>query len=245
MENNFLDSNIIFENIFAKEILSLMTINTQKLILGETYIPNKKEIFITDTFNCFSEISNKFCDINYSYLHIINYPNSIKYRKIFPIKDYNIYHTEIYTIKIIALFDRFLHLINLLYELNLIKNWLTIKNIKKSKKVGANILIILEKFNDNIQPIRDWQNNFKHEWSLDIPELEKVSTYELLLNHSDDLDKKQKDLMNLYIKLTYKKYKWIQKEKLLDNTKKIADFINKILDELFPIFEDRFKKIKE
>jgi|GEM_PF-1673895 len=113
MKNNYLDSNIIFENKFFQEILIL----AQNIVVKDKL--DLKEDFIMKVFNIFCEIVEKFDDINYSYLHIINYPTNKKYRKFFPIKKYNAYHTEIYVIKIISLFDRFLHLLNLLYELNL------------------------------------------------------------------------------------------------------------------------------
>lgn len=242
MVSNSLDWNIIYNNKFSIQILSLME-ETISLNQKNDKL-NSKQLFITDIFNSFVEISEKFDDINYSYLHILNYPANPKYRKIFPIQKYNIYHTEIYCMKIIALFDRFLHLINMLYQLNLKGSWLKLSNIKKDQKVDKNVLTVLEKFNIKIKTIRDWQNYFKHEWSLDIPQLQKISSYELLLNHSKNLNENQKKQMKLYIKLEYEKYKWIQKEALLQNTKWIADFINKILDELFPVFENRLSRIK-
>lgn len=238
MKNNYLDSNIIFENKFSQEILIL----AQNIVIKDKL--DWKDNFIMEVFKYFCEISEKFDDINYSYLHILNYPNNKTYRKIFPIKKYNSYHTEIYLIKIIALFDRFLHLINLLYDLKL--NWLNLKidNIKKSNKIGENILLTLENFNNKITELRKSQNYIKHEWTLDIEELQKISTYEFLLNHSNNLDEEIKKTMNLFIKLEFKKYKKNHRDKLLANTKWIADFINNILWELYSIFINKINEFK-
>jgi len=238
MKNSFLDSNIIFESKFAQEILILSKDTVIKDKLEE------KDNFILKVFYCFSEISEKFSDINYSYLHILNYPNNKEYRRIFPIQKYNSYHTEIYTIKIIALFDRILHLINLLYNLKL--KWLRLKldNIKRSNKVDKKVLIILEKFNDKIWDLRKWQNYIKHEWSLDIPELQKINLYQLLINHSKDLDEKTRKIMELFIKLEFKIYKGNHKKNLLENTKWIASFINEILEWLYPTFINSVNEFK-
>jgi hypothetical protein len=113
MKITYLDSNIIFENKLSIEIMSLVADIVRKDDL------NNIDNFIMEVFKYFSEICDKFDDINYAYLHIENYPTNKNYRKIFPMQKYTAYHTEIYIIKIISLFDRILHLINLLHSLNL------------------------------------------------------------------------------------------------------------------------------
>lgn len=236
MKNSYLDSNIIFENKFSIEIMKLATdiIKKEKL--------DVKEYFIMTILKYFIEINEKFNDLNYAYLHINNYPSNKDYRKIFPTHKYLSYHTEIYIIKVVSLFDRILHLINSLYDLKINLRYLTLNNVKKTKKVNKNILNILETFYNETFELRTLQNTIKHELSLEIEELAKANLYEFILNHSKDLDEDRKNVMKLFINMEFKKYKRTHKLKLRENTIHIAKFINNILDGLYPVFKKELEK---
>lgn len=100
------------------------------------------------------------------------------------------YHTEMYVINAIAIFDRFLQLVNYLYDLKLRGLTLKMEKIEKSGKVDRNALDMLTRFNHSISKIRETQNDIKHKKALDISELGKISTFEFLLKHSGNLENK-------------------------------------------------------
>lgn len=232
----FIDANYIYNNPFAKEIT-----DRAANIAIKNNTEDKYTDYVMQVFQLFSEICSKFDDYNYIYLHITNYPKKWILREKITNYNYIRYHTEIYAINVIAIFDRILQLINFLYDLKLEQNNIKTKNIIKKNIVDDEIKKVLIKFEEWTKELRILQNQIKHKEWLSIKELDKIQVTDFILRHSKDIDNRK--VLELIVKLWIKKYLKERSPQFLENSKAIASYINHIFGCLYPILKSNLNKI--
>lgn len=227
----YVDSNSIHNNPFTQEV-----INRAWDIIAKNKPEDEYYKYIMDLSTLISEICDKFDDYNNAYLLISSYPRNWKIKEKMSHYNYIRYHTEMYVINAIAIFDRFLQLVNYLYDLKLRGLTLKMEKIEKSGKVDRNALDMLTRFNHSISKIRETQNDIKHKKALDISELGKISTFEFLLKHSGNLE--NKDVIKFWIRNYLKK----ERIKYMNSNTKMAKYINDTFEILYPIFQSNLSK---
>lgn len=185
---------------------------------------NESEKFIHQVFLHYSDINDKFNDLEISKQSISCFPAQIK-NKGFKRNEYITYHLEYFYISIIAVFDR-LHLINFIYDFKIKHHRLSLKSLNE-KLDDNNLKKSLNDFNYALKGVRKKQNTIKHQHKHKDDKLYHLSLAELL----SDNDVLYKDV----VKDQHWFYHNEKKEKLTQIIEALNAYVLDILEKLAPV----------
>ena len=230
------------KNKFIKIVLNNVQVVLKKGLNSNPRLENrrsdlsKKEMFIVDTFHYVMEVLSKIETIDYEFIFLNPYPRNKLWEKMFNRIDYIEYHTECYLNNIIGIFDRYLLLINFLYDLGFqnkdVRYHLIISNehIRK-EQIKDN----LENFNTALQNTRSLCNFTKHRGRLSDKNLDEMRMYKFILGNNKIISKRK---FELFYKVQLSHY--ISKQKI--KIKKNNNNIRKFCDVLFNNLSGEYKK---
>ncbi len=208
---------------------------------------NKRNFFVHTLFSSMCEVRDKLDDLKYSSIFIKNYPRLQTWRKNISREKYIIYHLEYYAISQIAIFDRFLHFCNIVYDLGLDDRYVTCGCIIKNSHVSDDCKEALKKFDNylnNEKKVRGIQNKIKHKGKLTIKELSDANIIEYVSRMDNEKDGEKKKYES-FAKLSYEIFIGTKRQEMKKEISEIEGFVEKILDATYVKIEQRYNKFIE
>jgi hypothetical protein len=224
-----------FLNLLQNDISSSLS-KIKKFPKGmEALSMNEKFLIYTHFYTM--QILSKLKELEYFIPFINSFPKTKMWQKVFNRVEYLRYHLSFYFINVVSVFDRFLSLINFLWDLGTpdkkVSYQLIIQNNHLEHTKTKGILKDFYKFLDksNIKEIR---NLIAHRGEFSDPELDKAATYLFIISHNS-LNKKEKYLWKFVADMKIKeRIRFYKKESTEINNKvmKLADdLLNSLVDQ--------------
>jgi hypothetical protein len=211
----------------------------------EKILLSSKHYYVSRLMHPCFEIENKFQDFDQIFQLISKYPQGQNYRITHTKERYITFMLEIYYISQIALFDRILHLINIVFELGLNDSYVRYEIISKNDRVDQKCKILLKNFFNHLEKnnTRSLQNQIKHKSRFRDDDLFTPSLIEFSLKTSslDHFDKKSLAYLREDMKYYYKDYIKIKRKSIIDESEDLRKMTLNILDELYPFIKDKYK----
>ena len=188
---------------------------------------SKKEKYILEVFKVYSNIMDKLDVLENIKLLIRTYPHNKTYRKKITNNNHIRYHIEAYYLNLIGVFDRLMHLTNLIHDLGIDDKKVTYQIITTNKHLEKTKLKeLLNNLFSKLKKQREVRNLITHYESYEDPELNNVRLYEEIILMPSKLGmkvaKSKKHFYNI-TKIIFDNYK----KEYISNTCKIFDKINK------------------
>jgi len=198
--------------------------------------------FRMTTFRLLTEVLKKAELLNYCEAFINSYPKRRLWQKNFSRADYVIYHLENYYRNITGILDRFLLFVNHLYRIGLPQNEVKFRLIINNENLkNEKVVAILKAFDKGIQGIKGLRNMIEHRGRYSDSVIDEIGSYELILNKSESLTQKQKNVLKVYLKIKYSSYIRKKKKELVSNNDQIFIACDKFFDSLVSIYKNPLK----
>lgn len=193
-----------------------------------------------------AEVQYKLNDLELCLSFLNFFPPNKSLRSKISRYNYIVYHLEFYYINIIALFDRFLHIIKFIFSLKLYGANITLPNIEKTGLVSDDIVTFMKVFDQNISKIRSTQNIIKHRLKFQERELDDVELFEHIIKNSSgmNIDSKDQVMYKFASKLKYSFYLKNKKKEIKSNNKFFEEMAVKLCDSTLPYFDANYNQRK-
>lgn len=229
---NKLVKKIIDENV----LLAKRTHNTKE---GREHL-SEREKFLVDTFHAFTEITSKFDALESCLALISSYPKTQLWSKNFTRAEYVRYHLEAYYSNLIGIFDRYLLLVNHVYDLGLEPGHVKYELILKNSHIkGTEVQKVLKAINKGLQNIRSVRNLVAHRGRLADQRLDEIDRVEFILSKSKNLSKKESQIFRVYVKLKFSVYLSAKKKEIKLNNAEIFRAFDTAFLTLLPKYNKR------
>lgn len=203
-----------------------------------------KENYVYKVWKAVNEIENKIKDLDACIILIKNYPKSKKLQKLFSREEYITYHLAYYYIGIVAVFDRALHLINIIDDIGLADKDVKVEIISTNAKVNNNTKKLLKSFNKSIGGIRSTQNIIKHKKQIWESTFRDIADFEHIYTNSSvikTLSEKEKRTSKLLIKIKYKISVVNKCKELKNNNSILIKYIKVLYEVLYKKYNDNLE----
>ncbi len=234
--SSIVDNN--FHNIFIKELKEYFK---SKKKSDNIKIISKKKKFIKDTFDYKQKCFKKLKELNYCLVFLNSYPRMKLWRKTFSRTEYLMYHLENYYKNIVGVLDRYLLLVNCVYNLGIpdedVRYGLITRNKHiKDQTVNKILKSIYRKLNkDKIISLR---NTIIHRGGYEDKELMEIDFRENLYRLKDLMNNQSKShtmnklLLKIHIKKKQKKIRKLNEYMIEESGLLFSSLLNKYKEKI-------------
>lgn len=184
-----------------------------------------------------NELLSKLETLNYCFVFLNSYPKRRLWDKTFGRAEYIKYHLESYYTNMGGVLDRCLLLVNFLYDLGIQEKYVKFRLITSNKHLqNKPVKKVLDRFDKALSNIKEVRNLIIHRGRFSEDELVVLEQHELINRKGVKLTKKERKLIEFYLKMEFGAYASKKKREVIKNN----EVVYKLCDMFFSSLEKKY-----